>query len=124
MKEYRQSKHSLKKQISLLLPMDIYDGAKRDARKYGRSMAYHIVETLKLAFDKSINEVQAEKEEAAKVKILEDMMQKAQAEGRLDDFCQALETVFTRFAEVKKADEFTEEFQHDVMMFAKMMLET
>ena len=57
MKEYRQPKHSLKKQISLLLPFEIYDGAKRDAQKYGRSMAYHIVETLRLSYDKSIKEV-------------------------------------------------------------------
>ena len=67
MKEYRQPKHSLKKQISILFPFEIYDGAKRDAQKYGRSMAYHIVETLRLTYDKSIKEVQAEREEAAKV---------------------------------------------------------
>ena len=124
MREYRQSKHSLKKQISILLPFEIYEGAKRDAQKYGRSMAYHIVETLRLTFDKSIQEVQAEREEAAKVKILQEMKQKAQAEGKSEEFSQALETVFTRFAEVKKAEDFTEDFQQDVMMFANMMLET
>ena len=124
MKEYRQPKHSLKKQVSILLPFEVYDGAKRDAQKYGRSMAYHIVETLRLTFDKSIQEVQSEREEAAKVKILQEMRLKAQAEGKSEAFCHVLEMVFTRFAEVKKAEDFTEDFQQDVMMFADVMLET
>ena len=123
MKEYRQSKHSLKKQISLLLPFEIYEGTKRDAQKYGRSMAYHIVETLRLTYDKSIKEVQAEREEAAKVRILQEMTQEAQAKGKPKEFCEALERVFGRFAKVKKADDFTAEFRIDVMMFANIMLE-
>ena len=124
MKEYRQPKHSLKKQISLLLPFEIYDGAKRDAQKYGRSMAYHIVETLRLSYDKSIKEVQAEREEAAKLRILQEMTQEAQAIGESKEFCEALETVFGRFAEVKKAEDFTPDFRSDVMMFARIMFES
>ena len=124
MKEYRQPKDSLKKQISLLLPLDIYEGAKRDAQKYNRSMAYHIVETLRVTFDKSIKEVQAEREEAAKMTILQQMTQLAEDEGKSDEFLQALETVFNRFAEKKRAEDFTEDFQEDVMTFAAMMLET
>ena len=124
MKEYRQPKDSLKKQISLLLPLDIYEGAKRDAQKYNRSMAYHIVETLRVTFDKSIKEIQAEREEAAKMTILQQMTQLAEDEGKSDEFLQALETVFNRFAEKKRAEDFTEDFQEDVMTFAAMMLET
>ena len=124
MKEYRQPKHSLKKQISILLPFEIYDGAKRDAQKYGRSMAYHIVETLRLAYDKSIKEVQAEREEAAKVRILQEMTEEAQERGESKELCETLETVFENFAEVKKAEDFTPEFRNDVVMFAKMMLES
>ena len=124
MKEYRQPKDSLKKQVSLLLPLDIYEGAKRDAQKYSRSMAYHIVETLRVTFDKSIQEVQAEREEAAKMTILQQMKQLAEDEGKSDEFLQALETVFNRFAEKKRSEDFTEDFQEDVMTFAAMMLET
>ena len=124
MKEYRQPKDSLKKQISLLLPLDIYDGAKRDSQKYNRSMAYHIVETLRVTFDKSIQEVQAEREEAAKMTILQKMQQRAADEGESEEFLQALETVFNRFAEKKRAEDFTEAFQEDVMTFTSMMLET
>ena len=124
MKEYRQPKDSLKKQISLLLPLDVYEGAKRDAQKYNRSMAYHIVETLQVTFDKSIQEIQAEREEAAKMTILQQMTQLAEDEGRSDEFLQALETVFNRFAEKKRAEDFTEDFQEDVLTFAAMMLET
>ncbi len=124
MKEYRQPKDSLKKQVSLLLPLDIYEGAKRDAQKYNRSMAYHIVETLRVTFDKSIQEVQAEREEAAKMTILQQMKQLAEDEGKSDEFLQALETVFNRFAEKKRSEDFTEDFQEDVMTFAAMMLET
>ena len=123
MKEYRQPKDSLKKQISLLLPLDIYEGAKRDSQKYNRSMAYHIVETLRVTFDKSIQEVQAEREEAAKMTILQQMKQQAEDEGRSEEFLQALATVFDRFAEKKRAEDFTEAFQADVMIFAAMMLE-
>lgn len=123
MKEYRQSKDSLKKQISLLLPLDIYDGARRDAQRHNRSMAYHIVETLRISFDKSIREVQAEKEEAAKMKILQDMKKAAQEKGKSEAFLQALEIVFRRFAEVKPAEDFTEAFQKDIMTFASMMQE-
>ena len=86
MKEYRQSKNSLKKQISLLLPIDIYEGARRDSQKYNRSMAYHIVETLRLTFDKSIKEVQAEREAAAKVQVFEQMKEQATAEGRSEEW--------------------------------------
>ena len=124
MKEYRQPKDSLKKQISLLLPLDIYEGAKRDSQKYNRSMAYHIVETLRVTFDKSIQEVQAEREEAAKMTILRQMKQQAEDSGRSEEYLQALETVFSRFAEAKRAEDFTEAFQEDVMTFASMMLET
>lgn len=124
MKEYRQPKHSLKKQISILLPFEIYDGAKRDAQKYGRSMAYHIVETLRLTYDKSIKEVQAEREEAAKVRILQEMTEEARGKGESKELCETLETVFENFAEVKKAEDFTSEFRNDVVMFAKMMLES
>ena len=124
MKEYRQPKDSLKKQISLLLPLDVYEGAKRDAQKYNRSMAYHIVETLRVTFDKSIQEVQAEREEAAKMTILQQMRQQAEDEGKSEEFLQALETVFNRFAEKKRSEDFTEDFQEDVMTFAAMMLET
>lgn len=124
MKEYRQPKDSLKKQISLLLPLDIYEGAKRDAQKYSRSMAYHIVETLRVTFDKSIQEVQAEREEAAKLTILQQMQQQVEDEGKSNEFLQALETVFNRFAETKRSEDFTEAFQADIMTFAAMMLET
>ena len=123
MKEYRQPKDSLKKQISLLLPMDIYEGAKRDSQKYNRSMAYHIVETLRVTFDKSIQEVQAEREAAAKMTILQQMKQQAEDEGKSEEFLQALETVFNRFAETKRAEDFTEAFQQDIVTFAAMMLE-
>ena len=124
MKEYRQPKDSLKKQISLLLPLDIYDGAKRDSQKYSRSMAYHIVETLRVTFDKSIQEVQAEREEAAKMTILQQMKQQAADEGKSEEFLQALETVFNRFAETKRSEDFTEAFQADIVTFAGMMIET
>ena len=124
MKEYRQPKDSLKKQISLLLPLDIYDGAKRDSQKYSRSMAYHIVETLRVTFDKSIQEVQAEREEAAKMTILQQMKQQAADEGKSEEFLQALETVFNRFAETKPSEDFTEAFQADIVTFAGMMIET
>ena len=124
MKEYRQPKDSLKKQISLLLPLDIYEGAKRDAQKDSRSMAYHIVETLRVTFDKSIQEVQAEREEAAKLTILQQMRQQVEDEGKSSEFLQALETVFNRFAETKRSEDFTEAFQADIMTFAAMMLET
>ena len=124
MKEYRQPKDSLKKQISLLLPLDIYEGAKRDSQKYSRSMAYHIVETLRVTFDKSIQEVQAEREEAAKITIFQQMKQQAEDEGKSEEFLQALETVFNRFAETKRSEDFTEAFQQDIMTFAAMMLET
>ena len=123
MKEYRQSKDSLKKQISLLLPLDIYEGARRDAQKYNRSMAFHIVETLRLTFDKSIREVQVERETAAKVEVLEQMKEQATAEGRSEEWLLALEQVFKRFAETKSAEDFTEAFQKDLVMFATMMLE-
>ena len=124
MKEYRQPKDSLKKQISLLLPLDIYEGAKRDSQKYSRSMAYHIVETLRVTFDKSIQEIQAEREEAAKMTILQQMKQQSEDDGKSEEFLQTLETVFKRFAEKKRAEDFTEDFQEDVKTFAAMMLET
>jgi hypothetical protein len=124
MKEYRQPKDSLKKQISLLLPLDIYEGAKRDSQKYSRSMAYHIVETLRVTFDKSIQEIQAEREEAAKMTILQQMKQQSEDDGKSEEFLQTLETVFNRFAEKKRAEDFTEDFQEDVKTFAAMMLES
>lgn len=123
MKEYRQPKDSLKKQISLLLPLDVYEGAKRDSQKYNRSMAYHIVETLRVTFDKSIKEVQAEREAAAKMTLLQQMKQQAENEGKSEGFLQALETVFQRFAETKRSEDFTEAFQQDIMIFASMMQE-
>ena len=124
MKVYRQPKDSLKKQVSLLLPLEVYDGIKRDSEKYSRSMAYHIVETLRITFDKSIREVQAEREEAAKIKILQQMKEKAKAEGKGENLIQALETVFNGFAQVKASEDFTEDFQQDLMVFATMMLNT
>ena len=124
MKEYRQPKDSLKKQISLLLPMEIYEGAKRDSQKYNRSMAYHIVETLRVTFDKSIQEVQAEREEAAKMTILQRLKQQATDEGKSEDFLEALEAVFKRFSDAKQSVDFTEAFQQDIMTFAAMMQET
>ena len=124
MKEYRQPKDSLKKQISLLLPMEVYEGAKRDSQKYNRSMAYHIVETLRVTFDKSIQEVQAEREEAAKMTILQQLKQQAIDEGQSTDFLEALETVFRRFSDAKQSVDFTEAFQQDIMIFAAMMQET
>ena len=124
MREYRQPKDTLKKQISLLLPLDIYEGAKRDSQRYNRSMAYHIVETLRVTFDKSIKEVEAEREEAAKMTLLQQMKEQAENEGKSEEFVQALETVFQRFAEKKGSEDFTEAFQQDIMMFASMMQET
>ena len=124
MKEYRQPKDSLKKQISLLLPMDVYEGAKRDSQKYNRSMAYHIVETLRVTFDKSIQEVQSEREEAAKMTILQQLKQQAVDQGKSEEFLDALETVFNRFSDTKQSVDFTEAFQQDIMTFAAMMQET
>ena len=124
MKEYRQPKDSLKKQISLLLPMDVYEGAKRDSQKYNRSMAYHIVETLRVTFDKSIQEVQSEREEAAKMTILQQLKQQAVDQGKSEEFLDALETVFNRFSVTKQSVDFTEAFQQDIMIFAAMMQET
>ncbi len=124
MKEYRQPKDSLKKQISLLLPMDVYEGAKRDSQKYNRSMAYHIVETLRVTFDKSIQEVQSEREEAAKMTILQQLKQQAVDQGKSEEFLDALETVFNRFSDTKQSVDFTEAFQQDIMTFAAMIQET
>ena len=81
MTEYRQPKNTLKKQVSILLPMEIYEGAKRDAKTYNRSMAYHIVETLRLTFADAIDEVKAEKEQAAKVNVLERLKTQARVEN-------------------------------------------
>jgi hypothetical protein len=52
------------------------------------------------------------------------MAQKAQAKGKSKVFCETLETVFARFAKVKKAEDFTPDFQDDVMMFAHIMSES
>ena len=123
MREYRQPKDSLKKQVSILLPFEVYDGAKRDAIKYGRSMAYHIVETLRLSFDKSIQEIEEERQAAEKEIILQEMKREAVDASESEEFCAALETVFARFAEVKKADEFTRDFRQDVMTFARLMVD-
>ena len=124
MKEYRQAKNSLKKQVSLLLPIEVYEGAKRDSQRYNRSMAYHIVETLRLTYSKSIEEIQAEKEAAAQQRILQDLKERAAAAGKSEELIQAIETVFNRFAQVKTSKDFTEDFQQDIMTFAAMMLET
>lgn len=124
MREYRQPKNSLKKQVSLLLPFEVYEGAKRDAHKYGRSMAYHIVETLRLSFDKSIQEIQSERETAEKEIILQDMRRQAAEDNESEAFCRALEAVFARFAEVKKSEEFTRDFRQDVITFARLMLDS
>ena len=121
MKEYRQPKESLKKQISLLLPIEVYDGAKRDAQRHNRSMAYHIVETLRLSFDKAINEVLEERELAAKAIVLRELQASASQAGKSEAYLRTLETVFNRFAEVKSAEEFTEAFKNDVLMFADLM---
>lgn len=86
-------------------------------------MAYHIVETLRLTFDKSIKEVQAEREAAAKVQVFEQMKEQATAEGRSEEWLLALEQVFKRFAETKASEDFTEAFQKDLVMFTTMMLE-
>ena len=123
MREYRQPKDSLKKQVSILLPFEVYEGAKRDACKYGRSMAYHIVETLRLSFEKSIQEIEAEREAAEKEIILLQMKRQASDANEPEAFFAALETVFARFAQVKKADEFTKDFREDVMTFARLMLD-
>ena len=124
MKEYRQTKTSLKKQISLLLPLEVYEGAKRDSQRYNRSMAYHIVETLRITYSKSIEEIQAEKEAAAQHKILQELKKKAAAAGKSEELVQAIETVFHRFAQVKTSNDFTEDFQQDIITFAGIMLET
>ncbi len=124
MKEYRQAKNSLKKQISLLLPIEVYEGAKRDSQRYNRSMAYHIVETLRITYSKSIEEIQAEKEAAAQHKILQELKEKAAAAGKSEELVQAIETVFHRFTQVKTSNDFTEDFQQDIMTFAAMMLES
>jgi hypothetical protein len=52
------------------------------------------------------------------------MAQEAQAKGKSKVFCETLETVFARFAKVKKAEDFTPDFQDDVMMFAHIMSES
>ena len=124
MKEYRQAKNSLKKQVSLLLPIEVYEGAKRDSQRYNRSMAYHIVETLRLTYSKSIEEILAEKEAAAQQRILQDLKERAAVAGKSEELIQAIETVFNRFAQVKTSKDFTEDFQQDIMTFAAMMLET
>ena len=98
MAEYRQPKNTLKKQVSLMLPTEIYEGAKRDAKKYNRSMAYHIVETLRITFSEAIQEVQTEREQAAKINILEQFKMQAQAEGRSQNWLKLLENVFWKFA--------------------------
>lgn len=123
MKEYRQTKNSLKKQVSLLLPIEVYEGAKRDSQRYNRSMAYHIVETLRLTYSKSIEEILAEKEAAAQLRILQELKERAAAAGKSEELIQAIETVFNRFAQVKTSNDFSEDFQNDIMTFAAMMLE-
>ena len=56
--------------------------------------------------------------------ILQQMKQQAGDEDKSAEFLQALEMVFNRFAEKKRAEDFTEAFQEDVMTFTAMMLET
>ena len=86
-------------------------------------MAYHIVETLRLSFEKSIQEIEAEREAAEKEIILQQMKRQASDANEPEAFFAALETVYARFAQVKKADEFTKDFREDVMTFARLMLD-
>ena len=124
MTEYRQPKNTLKKQVSILLPMEIYEGAKRDAKTYNRSMAYHIVETLRLTFADAIDEVKAEKEQAAKVNVLERLKAQAGVENRSESWLAQLEIVFWKFAQSKPAEAFDSDFQRDLFTFVNIMNET
>ena len=124
MAEYRQPKNTLKKQVSLMLPTEIYEGAKRDAKKYNRSMAYHIVETLRITFSEAIQEVQTEREQAAKINILEQFKMQAQAEGRSQNWLKLLESVFWKFAESKPVEDLGPDFQPDLFTFISIMEES
>jgi len=124
MAEYRQPKNTLKKQVSLMLPTEIYEGAKRDAKKYNRSMAYHIVETLRITFSEAIQEVQTEREQAAKINILEQFKVQAQAEGRSKNWLTLLESIFWRFAESKPAEDLGPDFLPDLFTFVTIMEES
>jgi len=124
MAEYRQPKSTIKKQVSIMLPMEVYEGAKRDAKKYNRSMAYHIVETLRITFSDSITEVQIEREQAAKMNVLEQLKTKAKSEGRSLKWLILLEDVFWRFAESKAAEGFGSDFQADLFTFVSIMYES
>ncbi|MAJ75008.1 hypothetical protein CMK13_18650 [Candidatus Poribacteria bacterium] len=124
MAEYRQPKNTLKKQVSLMLPTEIYEGAKRDAKTYNRSMAYHIVETLRITFSEAIQEVQTEREQAAKINILEQFKMQAQAEGRSQNWLKLLESVFWKFAESKPAEDLGPDFQPDLFTFISIMEES
>ena len=124
MAEYRQPKNTLKKQVSLMLPTEIYEGAKRDAKKYNRSMAYHIVETLRLTFSEAIQEVQTEREQAAKINILEQFKVQAQSEGRSQNWLTLLESIFCKFAESKPAEDLGPDFLPDLFTFVTIMEES
>lgn len=124
MAEYRQPKNTLKKQVSLMLPTEIYEGAKRDAKKYNRSMAYHIVETLRITFSEAIQEVQTEREQAAKINILEQFKVQAQAEGRSQNWLTLLESIFWKFAESKPAEDLGPDFLPDLFTFVTIMEES
>ena len=124
MAEYRQPKNTLKKQVSLMLPTEIYEGAKRDAMKYNRSMAYHIVETLRITFSEAIQEVQTEREQAAKINILEQFKVQAQAEGRSQNWLTLLESIFWKFAESKPAEDLGPDFLPDLFTFVTIMEES
>ncbi|MBR55469.1 hypothetical protein CMK19_17060 [Candidatus Poribacteria bacterium] len=124
MAEYRQPKNTLKKQVSLMLPTEIYEGAKRDAKKYNRSMAYHIVETLRITFSEAIQEVQTEREQAAKINILEQFKVQAQSEGRNQNWLTLLESIFWKFAESKPAEDLGPDFLPDLFTFVTIMEES
>ena len=124
MAEYRQPKNTLKKQVSLMLPTEIYEGAKRDANKYNRSMAYHIVETLRITFSEAIQEVQTEREQAAKINILEQFKVQAQSEGRSQNWLTLLESIFWKFAESKPAEDLGPDFLPDLFTFVTIMEES
>ncbi|MEE2909815.1 MAG: hypothetical protein VX830_05360 [Candidatus Poribacteria bacterium] len=124
MAEYRQPKNTLKKQVSLMLPTEIYEGAKRDAKKYNRSMAYHIVETLRITFSEAIQEVQTEREQAAKINILEQFKVQAQSEGRSQNWLTLLESIFWKFAESKPAEDLGPDFLPDLFTFVTIMEES
>ena len=107
-----------------MLPTEIYEGAKRDAKKYNRSMAYHIVETLRITFSEAIQEVQTDREQAAKINILEQFKVQAQSEGRSQNWLTLLESIFWKFAESKPAEDLGPDFLPDLFTFVTIMEES